>query len=486
MLKKAEKRITSNKWLAVILGLTLLMRLPSLFEPYWYGDEAIYLTIGQALRKGVQLYSQIHDNKPPFLYLIAALVNGNEFWFKFTATIWMMVTIYVFYRLARKLFNKRVWVLTATALFAFLTSWTKLEGNIANAELFFLLPTITTVLILWDKTISLKRVAFAGFILGLGVLFKMPPILEAGIWPLLWLVSGNKDWWKKTIALGMGILIPLGISILYFWTQNSLAEYLKAAWLQNLPYLTSWSTTTNASGIYSIKDRAVLACLILVPILGFAKSIGRRGVLIGLWGTLTLFATLLSGRPYPHYLLQAAAVMAITPVLIFSGKTAEKIIGGVVVLMIAGAVIGFNFYNYPAIGYYSNFIKWAAKKESRQEYFTWFDSNINNNYKAAEIIKSGTNPKDKIFVWGDMPMLYALSDRSPTGKYTVKYHIKELHAENETMELLINEPPKYIISYGHEDELPGLQGWLEDSYMLQKNIGQIKIFRLSILSQTPN
>ena len=48
----------------------LILRLPSLFEPYWYADEGIYLTIGNALRRGEILYSQIHDNKPPFYTIL--------------------------------------------------------------------------------------------------------------------------------------------------------------------------------------------------------------------------------------------------------------------------------------------------------------------------------------------------------------------------------------------------------------------------------
>lgn len=483
MLKKAENRIKNNKWLVVILGVTFLLRLPSLFEPYWYGDEAIYLTIGHALRKGVQLYSQIHDNKPPMLYFLAAAANGDQFWFKFIATIWVLLTVYIFYKLARKLFEGKLWILIAPAVFAFLTSWTKLEGNIANAELYFLLPTVTAVYILWDKNISLKKVLAAGIILGIGTLFKMPAILEAGIWPLLWVTTGDKDWFKKTAVLGTGIILPLGVSCLYFWTHDVLQEYIRAAWLQNLPYLTSWSATSAATGIYSLKGRVVVACLVLTPILGFARRIGRRGVLAGLWGVITLFAALLSGRPYPHYLLQASGAITIGLLIIISGKTAEKITGVILAGLFVCAIWIFHFYNYPTVGYYLNFIKWITGRENRQEYFSRFDPQVNNNYTVAGLVEAGTKPRDKIFVWGDVPMVYALTKRGSTGKYIVKYHIKELHTEGETMEKITNEPPRYIVSYGLEEELPGLKGLLNESYQLQEIVGQAKIYRLSILGR---
>ena len=47
-----------RRWLVVheailmILAGVVFLRIPSLFEPYWYGDEGIYLTIGQAMRHG--------------------------------------------------------------------------------------------------------------------------------------------------------------------------------------------------------------------------------------------------------------------------------------------------------------------------------------------------------------------------------------------------------------------------------------------------
>ncbi len=67
---------------ALILFSIFLFRLPSLYEPFWYGDEGIYLVLGQAVRKGLVLYRDIHDNKPPLLYWLAA-VSENLFWFKF-------------------------------------------------------------------------------------------------------------------------------------------------------------------------------------------------------------------------------------------------------------------------------------------------------------------------------------------------------------------------------------------------------------------
>ena len=470
-----------NEWLLIILAITVLLRIPSWFEPYWYGDEGIYLTIGQALRKGVSLYNQIHDNKPPMLYLMAAIADGNLFWFKFIATIWNIVTIGVFYKLAGKICgSKRMAILTAL-VFALLTAWPKLEGNIANAELFFLLPTILAIYLLWGKKVSYKKALVAGLVLGFGALFKMPAILEAGIWPIIWLIYGDKEWWKKSLLLCVGIAIPIAISVIYYWLAGAGQEYLVAAWAQNLPYLSSWKAASDGSGIFSLKGRIALSCIALAPVAGLARRIGAKGTIVGLWGIITLFTSLLSGRPYPHYMLQGAGVMAASLMLLGQGKRIERIIGAGVVAGFIGAAVVFKFYGYPVFDYYKNFVKWAGKQQTTEQYFSWFNNQVNNNYEIAATIAAGSRASDKLFVWGDEPMIYALAKRAPTGKYIVKYHIKDYRGEQETMERLTLEPPKYVVSFGQEEELPGFTSWLLNSYQLQKTVGQARIYRMSIL-----
>ena len=45
-------------WLLAILSSVFLLRIPSFFEPYYYGDEMIYMTLGQGVRQGLTLYKE--------------------------------------------------------------------------------------------------------------------------------------------------------------------------------------------------------------------------------------------------------------------------------------------------------------------------------------------------------------------------------------------------------------------------------------------
>src|SRR3989344_5206807 len=137
MAAKAWKWVMKHEWLLVVLLLVTLMRVPTLFEPYWYGDEGIYLTIGKAVSVGRELYKDIHDNKPPLLYVMAAMAGGSQFWFRLIAGAWNIATVVVFAGLAKKMIGvgRTRGVVVATVVFAGLTNLPLLEGNIANAEL---------------------------------------------------------------------------------------------------------------------------------------------------------------------------------------------------------------------------------------------------------------------------------------------------------------------------------------------------------------
>jgi 4-amino-4-deoxy-L-arabinose transferase-like glycosyltransferase len=478
MLKKISEWVLKNEWIILLGCLVILIRIPSWFEPYWYGDEAIYLTIGQALNKGVRLYSQIHDNKPPLLYFMAALAGGNLFWFKFLATVWNLITVVVFVNLAKKLtVNKPAWI-TASLIFALATSWPKLEGNIANAELFFLLPTIACVNLLWKKEPEPRRIILAGITAGIAILFKVPAIFELMIWPILWLVFGEKRWFKNSVLLAIGVAIPIGLSAIYCLGTNSLNEYLVAAWKQNIPYLSSWTTVSTAKGIWLLKNRAAILVSVLAIIFGLGKKWGKNATLISAWAAVALFAALLSGRPYPHYLLQAVPALTLAISGLVFEKIPVKLIQGGVLALFGATIIAFGFYNYKTVDYYRNFLEWAVGNRNDSDYVSWFGQQNKVNYEVAAWVKRLALPEDRIFVWGDEPMIYALTKRLPASKYIVKYHIKDFRAENFTMTELAEKRPAVVVSYGNEAELPGLDNWLNQNYQPEKRVDGIVIYSL--------
>jgi 4-amino-4-deoxy-L-arabinose transferase-like glycosyltransferase len=471
----------SKSFLAIILFLTLVFRIPSWFEPHWYGDEEVYLTIGQAMRQGVKLYSQIHDNKPPLLYVAAAMADGRLFWFKLITTVWCLTSVAVIYRLAEKIFGDKKWLVWGTTmLFAVLTTIPRFEGNIANAEIYFLLPTLLAVYQLWGENQGRKKIFLGGIFLGLGALFKMPAILEAGVWPVVWIIFEYRRWIKNTFFLGLGAIVPILLSVGYFALKGSLTDYIKAAWLQNLPYVTAWGGGGNGDlNFRTLTGRGLLLSAVMVVLVVVAKKIGRTATTIYLWFAWAGFAALLSGRPYPHYLLQMAGVASILPFYFWSGNRKGKAVLGALALGMGLLITRYNFYAYPTRNYYENFLKWVSRQETTQEYFSRFNPEVNNIYQVAAKVDSLTSNGDKIFVWGNEPAIYALSRRLPMGKYTVKYHIQELRQETQAMMMLTKTPPKVLV-WENNSELPGLSDLLKEHFILQGTWGARKVYLLQI------
>ena len=247
------KFLSRHKYWVFVIILFIFLRLPSLFEPYWYGDEGIYLTLGQAIRKGEILYRQIHDNKPPTLYYLAAL-SQTVFGFRLLLTLVMIPTVYFFYRLCLYFLTPKS-ARISLLFFVILTSLPTLEGNIANAEVFMLFPTVLAFYFFTQAKKPLDYLCL-GFLLGLAFTIKIPVFIEAGFL-ILW-ISLQKLSVRRHLSslfpgflIGLGFLIPTFIYFLYFLSVDTLKPFLSSTLLQNFSYLSSWATGNQSSSALS-------------------------------------------------------------------------------------------------------------------------------------------------------------------------------------------------------------------------------------------
>ena len=238
--------LKKNKLPTLMFILIFFLRLPSLFEPFTYGDEGIYLTLGQAVRHGLVLYRDIHDNKPPLLYLLAAIAN-NFSYFRLLLFGWSLLTIYIFFKMVRLVFSQnQTAVIISTLFFAILTSVHTFEGNVANAENFMLLPTISGFLLILRGLKSKRLLHFflAGTLFSLASLFKVPAVfdfLAAIVYVFLISLKNKRSIIHYLISTTAGFIPPILITFIYFGFQKALPQYLAAAFFQNIPYLSSWT-----------------------------------------------------------------------------------------------------------------------------------------------------------------------------------------------------------------------------------------------------
>lgn len=444
-----------------LLILNLLFRLPSLFEPYWYGDEGITITVGQQLRRGAVIYKDIVDNKPPLLYLLAAC-TFNLFNFKLLTLFWSLLTVFFFLRLTKELVPKRE--ILSSLVFIFLTSTPILEGNIINGEIYGILPIILSVFLFWQRHYFLSGVS-ASF----SCLFKHPfffDFLSLLTFLVFFTRSSLKDSFLKILKLEAGFLLPLLLTTGYLYYQGALRDFINQAILNNLKYI-SWQTDfLIPHGLTVVKT---LILLLIVAI--FYKKRGefsKRKIFIFLWLTFSLFGATISNRPYPHYLLQVAPSFSLTMGILFTPLGIFLII---LTLTIATTQfkLGSHSLSY-LISYYQNFLRGNSP--------LFYDPQVKTTYEIAEFLKKNTKADEGIFVWSDNTLIYALSQRRPVGRYPAAYHIKNnIEREGETIKTLSSKKPRFIIlTLPVKHKFPALATLLQEEYNLIKESSRYLIY----------
>ena len=488
-LTKFIDKLHTPKWLFFLLCAVLVLRIPSFFEPYSYGDEMIYLTLGEAIRRGVPLYKGVYDNKPPLLYIIAA-ISGSLFWFKAILAIWHLITIFIFWKLTELIFekNKKAQIV-ATIIFAVLTTIPTLEGNIANAEIFMIGPTILAFLILLSKNLNPKKIFLGGMLFSLATLFKVPAALEIGAIMFLWFIAlKNYDrknltgLIKNTLYLLIGFATPIILAFLLYFLRGALNEYVVAAFLQNLGYLSSWRPG-DVQKPFLIKNLPfILRASVVAAGLGIVawkrKKLSSPFLFSCVWLLISLFAVTLSERPYPHYMLQAIPSISLLLSILFTRENREQTLA-IIPLTIAFIVpVVFKFWYYPTFPYYLRFAKFASGQITRVEYLLTFGSHVPRNYKIADFVIASTKPNDKIFVWGESSPIYALTKRFPPGKYVADYHIKDFSTPVETLRIISSDEPEFIIILPEASDFPQLTSYVRKNYGLVENIEGAEVWKL--------
>lgn len=477
-------------YLSTVIMLFSLFRIPSLVEPYWYGDEGIYQVIGVALRQGRALYSGIWDNKPPFLYLIYSLFNGDLFYVRFASLVFGALSILLFFLLAKKLFKNPNSSYVSTFIFALFFGLPVIEGNIANAENFMLLPIITAFYLIFSakqKTRILYS-ALSGLLLSTAFLFKIVAIFDFAALLVTILIlrfyeafSLNPKKIKKEIPLILSSLeqeftfifffiTPIIFTAVYYLIVNSFPDFYKAVFSQNVGYVGYKNFFLFPMGFLFLKIGLLLFALSLIA--RYRKSLTPSGVLIFIWVLFSLFNAMFSQRPYIHYVLTLLPAFCLLIGWAFENKKSA-----ILAIPLAGLLLFLIFQNFKfytkIIPYYNNYLSFIFNGRPIDEYEAFFDKNTPADYAISRFIKMKTKPSENVFLWSDSGQIYALSEKLPPGRYIVSYHMTFYKdAILETKKAIDDSKPKYIIQ---TKEASGVENFL-DNYELKYKMKNVKIY----------
>ncbi len=477
-------------WFLIAISLVFFfLRFPSLFEPNWYGDEGIYQTLGISMNAGELLYRDTFDNKPPLLYFLYSLVSSDQFMIRLLSLIAGLLSITAFYFLAKKIFQNNKSVFLSTGFFAVMFGLPLLEGNIANAENFMLLPNIIAgILILKSLDTNLQNKKFmllflAGLTLGLSFLLKIVALFDfAAFFVFVFFANYSKNLLgifkienlvketKNLLPLIVGFIIPISLVTIFFALNNVLPYFLRAVLFNNVGYVNYGNKFIIPQGLLIFK----LFLLFVFSLFIFVKrkSYGNMFVFVCLWLGFSLFNAYFSQRPYTHYVLVVLPAFSLLLGFFTLNKNVSKVAGVLTLSAFIAILLSFSFY-IKTIFYYQNFISFQMGSKSTYSYQRFFDRNTPNDYDLAGYINSHSKPSDKIFIWGNNAQVYKLTEKLPPGRYTVAYHITNYNDGFEnTREGLLKNPPKFIVIMPNVSIYPfGLSG-----YFNKINLNGIQIY----------
>lgn len=476
-IKRAHAWANKHEILLLLLLSVVILRLPSLITPHYYGDEEIYFVMGRAWAHGVPLYEAMFDHKPPLIYVLAGIANTVPL-FRGALLVSMLVHTFLFWRLAHLFWGtaRRKWAVVSSIIFVVLTTLPTFEGLTVNAELLMMLPVTLSLLMVWRlPKRAFWRYLAAGVVAGIGWLYKIPVAFDVLAIALYLFVYRTKTF-KESLAgifnpsffayMG-GFALPLILTFVYYYLKGNGPAYLATVLTVNLGYVSSWSTSSYTFNPFrsGLLVRGILLALYSLGLYLGRHKLDRRLVLVLLWTAYSWFGALLSARPYPHYLQEPIVPIALLLPMIFIIKDALSwlALGLLVVAQVVTQQI-IHFWGYPALTPYVWGWQRLTGRLSEDAYRNLFD-NARRNYALAQAIEARREPGDTLYVWGTDPTLYNLTETLPTGgKYIVSFHVHDLHMYTYTIENLKQQRPRFVVWLPGAGEFPELSSLLDHSY----------------------
>lgn len=475
--------------LLLVLAFTALLRVPTLSEPYWYGDEGIFAAVAAQMNRGAKIYAETFDNKPPLIYLIYAIpfaLFGTSLFSVKAAALGSVLVAQTFVYTIGRMFSKRA-ALIAALLLGLSASVPTFEGNLALTETFMLPFTTAAFFIALYRP---KMLLWAGFLLSLAFLLKPIAGVEfAALFLFVFCIYQSTIRQKVGFVTGF-LLLPLALAV-YFALQGTFADFFFASILFYTGYL-QWTPQASQTAFdlfvkLGVPTLAALA-LWIANSRGLFRIPQQPGIiLLVLWLLSSWTAALFSGRPYAHYIIEAlpatALAVSLIPVLLIQKKLAVGLLlsSGLLFMLTQGAAVFPVLHPtaglYHSLAYYQNFFDFASGKRAAVTYMDTFDRTAVRNVALATWITQHVQPQEYVYIWGDAPWVYALAPIRNPSRYVVSFHVLEIRpGKQQVLSELASHPPRYIAGISDFRSFTELQVWMANRYQQRHEVAGIPIW----------
>jgi len=414
------------------------------------------------MRHGRLLYQGIWDNKPPLLYLIYALFDGNQPYVRVFSFVVGLTALYFFFALSKRLFESKRAIYLATAFFAIFLGLPLVEGNIANAENFMVLPAVVSVYLLvksvQEKRYSLATLFSIGLLLGISFIIKIVAVFDfaaliivVGFVVLAWNKKAVLSFVEKAFFLCIGFILPFLATVGFFAYKGILKVFFQSAFLSNVGYVNYGNQFIIPQGFLILK--LLLLAIVILILLVKRKSFSFTQQVVYILLPFALFDAFFSGRPYTHYMLVMLTAMSLLAGFVLEKKW--RIVHACLLVLLA-LLLYKNFWFYgKTTAYYGNFAQFVMGTKTVSEYQSFFDKGVPRDYAIAAFLSLPSNKNKSIYLWTNSAQDYYLIQKLPIGRYTVAYHATMTPAMLlETSIALSKNPPDILVILPNAPEFP--------------------------------
>ncbi len=501
-----------SRWAAILgngyslLGLSFLLsfflRLPYFQHDFIFIDEAWWANGARAWLQGDLLYRDIWLDKNPPIFVLCGLlfrffgVHMDAIHFGSLALV-LGISLLLF-AIGTTFWNRRVGGLAA--LFYAIASTTYYIPRIIGMNTETLMVAFTTAAVFFFL-LGLKeghRTAFflAGLLSSLGFLTKPVAITQVGLFGLFLLLKRDgpqKICWRELLCTAGGYSLGLLAMVSYLQSKGILEDWWNQAILYGFRYVGAIPWDTYLINLVRKSGAFMMIYLWLFLLIAAAlfrqKSYSLQMKVLALWAAADAIGALAGRRLYANYFIQAIPSLSLLGAVgahFLAGQWEKKNSRRVLQWSMATFLIVFTWFHTRTLFHWwtwltpsaqhSHVRMWDMHKETRQL------------QSAADFIRSRTEPRDKLFIWGSKSQLYFLTGRDwavPSMDFDVADDVPPRVSTREVrlaaIESLKQAPPKYIIDVQQKLPLekdPDFKGFVEQHYDLEKRFGEWRLFRL--------
>lgn len=429
----AKSRWRRWRSLTVPLTLLLVLRLPSLFEPHWYTDEAGYANVAWQMMHGKVLFLSTWNNKPPLLfwiYQLGLLISGpTEFGIHLLSTLTEAVALVGSWFLARNYLSpRRVWI--AMLIAAFFLATPIFNGDLAlpeNLLIGFTVWGMVVVLAVTRATDAWRATLLAA---GAGVLFAAAMLIQQSAAAdlaaaLLVLVLVSRRGWLQAAATALSASVVVVVVM---------TPFVLAAGMHNAVFflITSYSGYTQNQlplTIWALLPRAIAGVLILVGAYS-ARKWPAKQLLLWVWLASVLLFYAIPNRDYMHFLLPAvpAASLLISGIRLPDWRAWRSRVGlagapllaavlvgtGLWAGLLGGDLVQGSLFTVKLTGeYYPAFVGDITGALTPAQYVTVYDQSAVAEFQAVTWIKKNKLTGSTAVVWSADSWAYLLANLQP-------------------------------------------------------------------------